>query len=266
MITNGTLLSAQTIDMLKSTQIKRLQVTLDGPEEIHDNRRYYRGAQKKSFQIILKGLKECQINKIPVNIRINIDKTNILYYQDLVQFLFAEGLLGASSDNSVSLGLVKPITDKVNSYQAKLLTFEEFGKLLIKFKYYLFEKGIVKKLSFNFNPSTPCGAVNINTYLVSPDGLLKKCWAQATDEKTDIGNLQTGVDSSVPLTIDWHGYDPTLDKKCSQCNLLPVCAGGCPVEMMTIPNLKDQYCPYKKQSIEDNLLLAGIIRHEKREK
>ncbi len=265
MVTNGTLLNEQSVDLLKKSQVKRLQVTLDGSEKIHNARRFFRTSKKNSFRMIINGLKACE-GMIPVNIRINIDKSNSANYPDIVQLLVNEGLIGKNNDNSVSLGLVKPLTDEVQDHKAKLLSFQEFGELLVEFKKHLYSKGINKDLSFDFNPSTPCGAVNINSYLISSEGRLKKCWAHSTSPETEFGDLSKGVDPSNPTTINWHGYDPTLDEECSKCNILPICTGGCPVEMMSIPNFKKKYCSYKREYINDNLLLAGIVKTNKNQR
>jgi uncharacterized protein len=256
MVTNGTLLNKRNIEMLIEAGVRRLQVTIDGPEEIHNARRFYRVNKAKSYRTIISGIELCQ-SKIPVNIRINIDHSNIQEYETLICELQTSRLVGRGSGNSISLGMVKPWTENAKAHNSKLLTFEEFREQISQFKHFLHERNIIEDLSFDFQPSTPCGAVNLSNFLVSADGLLKKCWIHPTVAGTEIGNLRDGIDSSLPSTIEWHGYDPTLDDRCVECNLLPICCGGCPVEMMDKPDLKNEYCLYKQHYVRDNLLLAA---------
>ena len=55
-ITNGILLSPEVCDLLYMHGIKRAQVTIDGPEHLHNKRRYYPVDPENNYQLILENL------------------------------------------------------------------------------------------------------------------------------------------------------------------------------------------------------------------
>src|SRR4030042_4097507 len=67
-------------------KIEMLQITIDGPQEIHDKRRKYPSG-KGSFDHISNNIDLLLKNKIHTNVRINIDSTNIEYIPDLHEYV-----------------------------------------------------------------------------------------------------------------------------------------------------------------------------------
>lgn len=253
MITNGTLLTDNIVDILIQSKVTQLQVTIDGPEDVHNKRRYYKCGTKESFQDIIRGLKACQGN-IPVNIRINVDYSNIEHFKELIDYLKINGLLGINSKNGVSLGLVKKWTANVKMDEKKMLSINEFGYKLEDLKNYLKKQQILSRDSYCFNPTTPCGVLNILNFLIMPNGELSKCWIHSTERDEVVGNLENGLDFSTNSTVTWTAYDPTLDNTCAKCSYLPVCAGGCPYDRLNNLIDKEEYCKFTRHSIHDNLV------------
>ncbi len=73
-VTNGSLLTENIADKLYNYGLRYVQITLDGPENVHDKRRYFDDG-RGSFNIIMKNLKYAQ-NIFNVVLRINIDYSN----------------------------------------------------------------------------------------------------------------------------------------------------------------------------------------------
>ncbi|QVK20115.1 SPASM domain-containing protein [Mycoplasmatota bacterium] len=260
MITNGTLLTEDMVDLLIRCKVERLQVTVDGPKDIHNNRRYYKYGSNESFNDIIRGLRACQ-GKLPVNIRVNVDYTNIEYFKDIIDYLKINGLLGSNSMNGVSLGLVKEWTSNVKMDSNKMLSLKDFKGRLEELNEYLKEKGIYTGASYSFIPQTPCGAVNILNYLITPNGKLSKCWIHSTENNEEVGDIEDGLNLSNATSVTWTAYDPTLDKVCAECEYLPVCTGGCPYEMVNNLVDKEEHCKYTYQSVHDNLISAVKIKY-----
>jgi uncharacterized protein len=261
MVTNGTLLTPQNIAMLKANKVGSIQVTIDGPEDIHNARRFYRDGHSSSFQDIIQGISLCK-EQISVGIRINVDASNVERCWELVDYLSDKRLIGPGSGNTIALGIVKPWTNEVCSRQGNLLKLKEFEYYIDRFAHYLLDHGVIEELTHDFSPSTPCGAVNTGTYLICPSGDLKKCWIHPTLSGTEIGNLQQGIDFSSAAAIEWIGYDPTLRSNCACCALLPVCCGGCPYEQIGKPANHDNtfaFCDYQARYIKTNVLKAAHV-------
>ncbi|HPH15643.1 MAG TPA: radical SAM protein, partial [Bacteroidales bacterium] len=73
------------IDILQTGHIREIQVTLDGMQHMHDSRRMLRGG-KPSFNTIVAGIDKLLEYKIPVNLRMVVDKENIQELPKLAQF------------------------------------------------------------------------------------------------------------------------------------------------------------------------------------
>ena len=88
-VTNGyTLLSY--IDILKKARIRESQVTLDGTEQVHNNRRYLKGKQS-TFNQIVEGIDACIEAEMPINLRMVVDKENIDNLVEFSQFAIDKG-------------------------------------------------------------------------------------------------------------------------------------------------------------------------------
>lgn len=84
-ITNATLLDENNRKALSESGIKNMQVTLDGPPEVHDRRKPTLNGSG-TFDTILNNLMYA-VKQFDISVRINIDKTNINYVKDLIDIL-----------------------------------------------------------------------------------------------------------------------------------------------------------------------------------
>jgi 12,18-didecarboxysiroheme deacetylase len=71
--TNGTLISAETAQILKDIGLSYVGISLDGMQEINDRFRGVKGA----FESALEGIKNCQAAGIKVGLRFTINKCNV---------------------------------------------------------------------------------------------------------------------------------------------------------------------------------------------
>lgn len=78
-VTNGYDL-IEYLDILQQTVIQEIQITLDGPQAVHDIRRCTANG-KGSYERIMLGVTEAVKRRIPINLRMVVDKSN---YEDLV--------------------------------------------------------------------------------------------------------------------------------------------------------------------------------------
>ncbi len=93
------------------------------------------------------------------------------------------------------------------------------------------EKGLGKIRVPRANPGN-CGAVAFNSYVVDPRGDLYKCWNNIGREELKVGTLKEGPRFERNL-VRWLAFDPFLDEECRECEMLPICMGGCPYVRVT---------------------------------
>ncbi|HMI60058.1 MAG TPA: radical SAM protein [Puia sp.] len=72
-ITNGTLLNAQTYEMLRRCEVRKLQITIDGSKKMHDSVRYYLSG-KGTYDRILDNLALMPEGEFRLTVRINGDR------------------------------------------------------------------------------------------------------------------------------------------------------------------------------------------------
>ena len=83
--TNGVLLNHRNRQRLQQMGVRSIQVTLDGPRDVHDRRRPFLGG-RGSYDVIFRNLEQ-SINEFQYVIRINVDKTNIKSVPELLDEL-----------------------------------------------------------------------------------------------------------------------------------------------------------------------------------
>lgn len=241
MITNGYLLSRETVQRINGCHISFLQVTLDGPEDIHDKRRFLNGGHPTFDRIV--GNLEGAIDILPhVALRINVDKDNVRRV-DEVKKLFARDDL--KEKISVYIAMVDAINE--NYDPADCLTIDKFIDMDIHF--------YENPMALYPRPTTnACGADAISHFVVAPDGTLYKCWDDIGIKEKCVGNIHETAYSYHPRYFEYMMFDATSDEECSNCKLLPICMGGCPHRRIVESPIR---CTKYKSAIERYLLEAA---------
>ena len=85
LLTNGTLVDRQKARSLRHIGVKGVQVSLEGPEDVHEA---IRG--KESFNRALKGIRYLTDEGIPVTLNVTLSAANVDYFTDLINL--ASGL------------------------------------------------------------------------------------------------------------------------------------------------------------------------------
>ncbi|MBS6114277.1 Cys-every-fifth radical SAM/SPASM peptide maturase CefB [Thomasclavelia spiroformis] len=226
-VTNGTLLTDNILEKLRSFNCSTIQITLDGTKEIHDSRRMYKDG-RGSFDKTISSIKliNSKENYIKPVIRINVDKTNIKEAYKLLEYLQNEGLSSCRLD----FGIVRGSTDACSSYSDNCFVEEELGDLLEEL-WNAAEKCGFKKNVRPFRRWMYCGLYSDSSFTVAPNGDVYKCWEQVGEEIHKIGELSDkGTLKNIQYAyFDWMTRNPVDTVECRNCVYLPACGGGCGV-------------------------------------
>ncbi|MCL2469133.1 MAG: SPASM domain-containing protein [Alphaproteobacteria bacterium] len=219
--TNGTLLDQDTVAWIAEHPIKDIQVTLDGPETIHNAMRPLKN-RKNSFRATVDGLKKLKEAGIPYIIRINFDKNNLTHIEPLMKSLVLEGL----EASSISFYPVQNMTEASCSHNA-VCTSREVKDAMPS----LWAKA--EKMGFRFPTIPPaaylyCTASCISSAVIDFKGRVYKCALLQEDPKFQVGQIsKNGFSGPLPEYYRWMKRDPLNWKQCASCLLLPLCGGGC---------------------------------------
>ncbi|MEK6693624.1 MAG: radical SAM protein [Nitrospirota bacterium] len=250
MITNGYLLSRQVAEKLKEIRINRVQVTLDGPPDVHDSRRFHVGG-KPTFDTIVKNFKEvCDF--INISLRINCDRTNSHRVLEVLDTLEATGLKGRLNPY---LANVRPYTEVCADIVDTCMKDAEFSLFETEIYLEMFKKGWGVSVMPQPQASV-CIADKSNGMVIDPEGRIYRCWNDMTRPKEAVEHLLTVATAEMDRNrAKWTNWTPFILSACRKCKMLPLCIGGCLFDAMKTPNPTHGSCTYWKYNLKEIMLL-----------
>lgn len=130
------LLDRKMAKTLKRLSINSVQITIDGPKEVHDRRRILRNG-KGTFDRIIENIRNIH-DILRVSIRINVDKENADRVFELIDFIEKTGLKDKISFN---VGHVKDYTDTCLGIAKNCFTLPEFAEFKVFFYEEIMKRG-----------------------------------------------------------------------------------------------------------------------------
>ncbi|MDD5621623.1 MAG: radical SAM protein [Actinomycetota bacterium] len=276
-ITNG-VSAKEFIEVLLpvKNRIEMLQITIDGPREIHDKRRKY-ASGKGSFDQISKNIDLLLENNIRTNVRINIDNTNIEFIPDLYEYICQKNWI-QYPDFSIRLAPVTDHTtldyDNIIIPEEKLLErlirlYDEYPVLEEIFGFYLFKPLRHILDIFNGAPNVSPRFFNCESNLLElnvfcPDGYIYACGESIGKPHLAIGRFSPKLEFYPDKKTLWTERTILNIKKCRTCRFAPICGGGCAFSSLLI--YKDNSRPIceRYQEVLDTFLeLRGEKLFEK---
>jgi uncharacterized protein len=256
-ITNGYLLSKDVVDKLRSLNVLACQVTFDGPEALHNQRRPLKNG-KNSFRTILENLKYAA-SKMMVSVRVNVDKN---LDRVLIGELLAE-LKGAGLQDQAAIyfGQLEASTITCAAIAESCYDTVAFSEVEIEFYRLLLDEGFrIQKLP---SPSALyCMAQHINGFLVDPEGNLYRCWNHVGDVGRAMGNIKDPIDLQHSNFTRLFYFDPFDDERCKNCDILPLCMGGCPAQRADRGLAGDRICQSWRHNLTPMLEVIARSRQQ----
>jgi len=249
MISNGTLLTEEVARELKVLKVKNIQVTIDGDELIHNQRRPYKNGSG-SYQDIIKNV--CESSKIiPINLRFNVDRKNARIALDQLRNLYPEISL-KNGRPLIHFGHVRKTTNSCKCNYDDCLSSEEYWRLTLELNRYLLNLGYD---TYPFpNLGFSCSGTKLNSFVIGPEGELYRCLNHVGEKKLVIGTIFDNLTLN-PLLVSYLYYTCERDEQCLHCKVLPICMGGC-VDLQ-IKNKRGEYpqkdCSRWRYYLEESL-------------
>jgi len=235
MITNGTLLSDRILDYLLDTNLHGIQITLDGPKDLHDKRRIFKDGSG-SFDIVYGNIKKVVYRAPDVNVavRMNLDKENYREIPRLLDLLVNDHL---HDKVFISFGRIIPPL-KCREIPPNMFAEKEFSKIFLWLIKECIKRGF--PFSWSLKPTfVSCAAVCSNSLIIDPNGRFYKCLDMIQDEFC-VGSINDGFNYRY---YEWVSRDPLEYDVCRNCTLLPLCGGGCPrLAYYTKGTIHSPYC------------------------
>lgn len=252
-VTNGFELEKY-IPLLEKTNIKSIQITIDGPRDIHNSRRIGKHGEK-TFNKILDNVKQCLERKIKVYIRINVDNSNINFLPDLATqlsenlnnsnylipyvYLLQDGGCAGNSNIIDEIYGLKKIIELEKQYPILKMFHKTFHGVN------LFES-IVKNDSFK--PSLRNCSSAKNQYIFDCKGNIYKCWFGVGNDSYKIGTFIPELQIESAKKNMWLNRTVYNMEKCKSCKYKFICGGGCIVRANSVNHdMNEGNCPNFKE-------------------
>lgn len=228
MVSNGSLIEEEDISLFSEYKIKKIQITIDGTEKIHNLRRVAKNGVNY-YEKIINNINSMIKKNINVIIRINVDKNNFSEIEQLLKYL-NKNLV--TKNIKINFGKVVSHTVACKSVETDCYSNKEFSDvifelqaLLEKYEFNHLNPLMYPKTKFNY-----CSAEILNSYVIDPVGNLYKCWNEIGEKTSIIGNVKN-FNQLTFLQSKWIFND--LNDKCQKCSVMPICVGGCPHNKIT---------------------------------
>lgn len=246
-VTNGTLFTERNVEDLAQYSCSFL-VVVDGPHKIHDQRRIYKSGNG-TFNDIIDGLHRVTDHGLKIKIRINMDETNKDHIVPFFAFLREEGL----TDVSLNITPVFNTSPACSSYSYCMPDLE--GSVVTNHLYNVAESmGITTEKKEKPSPQGACRAQRFSNFIIDPYLRLFKCNILLPFEKNAVGTINP--EDSEPMfnrvNVDFMSRDPLAADECRMCKLVPVCRGGCLVEILETQGTTHGYI-CRKQAVHEVL-------------
>jgi len=239
-VTNG-VMAKDFIDilLLVKEKIEMLQITVDGPPEIHDKRRKFPSG-RGSFNKISKSIDLLLKNNINTNVRVNVDNTNIEHIFDLYKYVSKKGWL-KHPNFSIRVALVTDHStldyDEVIIPEEKLLerlieVYDKYPVLEEVFGFYIFKplRHILDIVSGAPNVSPKffnCESNLLELNVFCPDGYIYACGESIGKPDYAIGKFSPELEFYSDKKKLWTERTILNIEKCRTCKFAPICGGGC---------------------------------------
>jgi uncharacterized protein len=220
LVTNGSLLTAKTVEQLLPVGLKRAKVTIDGPPENHNFFRPYRSGQP-SFDTITNNVRKV-VDLIQIGINGNFTKNNYKKFPDLFDHLSANNLTSEKL-HSLSFSPVLQTNDEFSSgFCGGCASCNEEW---LAGAAPLLREEILKRgyKTPEISPSL-CMVDVDNSFVVHLDGSLYQCVAMIGHKDYSCGTIWDGIKNYQKRYSLNHWQK---EEKCRVCTYLPLCFGGC---------------------------------------
>ena len=228
-ITNATRITEDLVNCFKKNKVE-LAISLDGPKQINDSMRIFKGDKKGTFNKIKEAIDLLKKNKIPFGISCTIGPHNVELLKENISYFKEIGAGGVGFNTLLSAKNQEVPYVSINQSNDSLINASDFAN-----KNNLYEDRVQRKVKAFNKTEHPhfkdCGAIG-NQLVFYPDGNIGVCQAYLGCTKPLVGNVSKNKNK--PLDVlknknlkEWTNRQPINMPDCKFCPALGVCGGGC---------------------------------------
>ncbi len=255
-ISNGTLIDEEIAKFCR-THDMYISISIDGPEEIHNKTRIYKGGQG-TYKEVIRGLKLLQKEGISVTASTTITNENIEHLDEVTEHIRSLGfdrisfniLMGENFETEEMKELAKKTAERIVNLYAK---YRETDFLV-----YPVIKQVRPLARGNFHLAD-CSACTGGQVTISPEGKIGICQAFINNQEQFEYSLKetdsiVSLMETAPMFNEWKNRSPINMDDCQNCDAIAICGGGCAFNPFyskgTIWEPDEMFCPYAKTVLD----------------
>lgn len=254
-VTNGTLLTARSVEKLKPLGLDSAAVTLDGPRDLHDTFRPFQKGEGSSFDAIIRNILDVS-SLMDIQIGGNFTREHYREFPRLLDYFLEKGI---TPDRVSSVNFTPVVRERSEfappDFHDGCMSPNE--PWLAGATLFLREEILKRGFQTQELLPTVCAVERSNVVVVNYDGMLYKCPGLIGRKEYCIGGLKKGI-------LDYrtaHCLGNWKNEECLACAYLPLCFGGCRyMKLVRDGNMHGVDC---KKGFFDNTLEA-VVRQDLR--
>ena len=232
-VTNGVTLGSY-LGLLKKIDVKGLQITLDGPREVHDKRRF-KADGTGTFDEIVQNIEQARKIGLPLFIRVMVDPKNEKDIRKFANFLQANGW---HEDRFVRAYLAPVFPHSGSSYCyanpreasiTSLLSLVENPSVANVFERNLKYFHPLEEVFYGTGDWFPlyyyCNA-HYSQFFYDPHGDIYPCWLTLGEKRLAIGRYSPKLKMNKNFK-SWQSRNVFNLPRCKNCRYALLCGGGC---------------------------------------
>lgn len=226
-VTNGTKITKDLAKQLQAHGINGLQITIDGPEQVHNSLRPLRN-NNASFGLIMENLKNIFVHapKIRVTININVSKENYFSIFELINDLAAQNINHHCKINFSTIMSGNSSSNQCNPDFSLHETVELAASQRIKLYRFAIASGFKLNVK-SFLRTGACMNKKGNSFVIDPTGKIFKCPTGVGVNEFFIGSIEDANNSIEKSQSKFIKLETWNNQVCLDCCYLPLCLGGC---------------------------------------
>lgn len=251
MVSNGILLNAEIANFIKENSIS-LGLSIDGPKNINDSNRIFKGSKKSVYDVVLSKIKLLKSMDVDFNLSITVAPVFLDNEEYFLRWIEDLGIYNIS----YNLLHFTYKTDEWKSYYKKAVKF------IYKSNNLLFNKGfnedrVNRKYDAFYNRTfkfSDCAAIGGNQLTICPNGDIEICHGYWNRKERKLPNIKDIDSFSDLFSLDEYkkwATNITLNKtKCLNCPAIYICGGGCAMQSKDLfgdeRKIDKAFCIYTK--------------------
>lgn len=261
--TNGTNLE-HFVDVLSANKdiIRSIQITLDGPQGIHDVRRKY-ADERGTFDKICSSISTLLDLHIRAAVRVNVDLQNIdsipalldhMIKREWVNNPYFACNLSPVQDHSFKKDYPYLLSeDKLVEKVLGILKSDPVAKDVFKLNMFRNLKHIMSVVDHK-KPVRPllyyCEANNLENIVFGPDGYLYVCTESIGSREHAIGEFKPSLKLYDEAIKMWNDRNVFTLNECRECDIALLCGGGCAYSaLMVNDDINKPVCNRARETI-----------------